>query len=99
MIAQFKVYIILGVIILTLGALTKFLYDENKTLEHNLEVTVQAYEHSLKVQEEVSFQEGINHAESLNAERVEEKVKVLLKQRGKLDEKSIDSTKYNVIAF
>ncbi len=98
-ISQFKVYIMLVAILLALSGLVKYLYDENKTLEYNFEATVNAYEYSIKVQEEVSYQEGLNHAEALSAKRIEEKVNILKKQRGEIDEESNDSSLYSIVEF
>ena len=99
LLGQFKIYLIMGAVIVGLLLFCKSLYLEKQIAQDNLDQAATAYEHSLQVVEDKAYQDGQNKARAEAVKIYSKNVKRELEKRGVIDEKSVDDTLYSVIKF
>jgi len=97
--SQFKIYLVLGAIILGLLLLCKSLYLEKIIATDNLDQAAKAYEYSLEVTKDIAYQEGLNKARAEAVKIYAKNVKKALDKRGAIDEENNDNSLYSIIKF
>ena len=99
------IYGAIVVAFMSLSGYNYYLKSENEikdlniqTLKANEKAIISAYEHSVRVIEIVSYEEGLNVQSAKTAESLSEKIDALSNKRGDIDENT-DTTIYDTSSF